>query len=45
MAKPKVIASASMWADMCAVIGSERIDLDLIVPIGSDPHLYEPTPG
>ena len=45
MAKPKVIASASMWADMCAVIGSERIDLDLIVPIGSDPHLYEPTPA
>ncbi|MBK8402645.1 MAG: zinc ABC transporter substrate-binding protein [Saprospiraceae bacterium] len=43
--KPKVIATASMWADMCAVIGSERIDLDLIVPIGSDPHLYEPTPA
>ncbi len=43
--KPKVLATASMWADMARVIGSERIDVDVIVPIGSDPHLYEPTPN
>ena len=32
--KLKVFDTASMWADMCAVIGSDRIDFDLIVPIG-----------
>ncbi|MBK9271019.1 MAG: zinc ABC transporter substrate-binding protein [Saprospiraceae bacterium] len=30
---------------MAAVIGGELIELDYIVPIGSDPHLYEPTPS
>ncbi len=44
-AKPKVLATASMWANMAKVIGGDLIELDLIVPIGSDPHLYEPTPG
>lgn len=43
--KPKVLATASMWADMARVLGSERIEVDVIVPIGSDPHLYEPTPN
>jgi len=44
-AKPKVLATCSIWADMAAVIGGEMIDLDFIVPVGSDPHLYEPTPS
>lgn len=44
-AKPKVLATCSIWADMAAVIGGEMIDLDYIVPVGSDPHLYEPTPS
>ncbi len=43
--KKKVLATASMWEDMCAVIAGNLVDLDVIVPIGSDPHLYEPTPG
>lgn len=43
--KPKVLATCSIWADMASVIGSELIELDYIVPIGSDPHLYEPTPS
>jgi len=44
-AKPKILATASMWADMSRVIGAEFIDVETIVPIGSDPHLYEPTPN
>jgi ABC-type Zn uptake system ZnuABC Zn-binding protein ZnuA len=44
-AKPKVLATASMWYDMALVIGGEFVDVDVIVPIGSDPHLYEPTPS
>jgi ABC-type Zn uptake system ZnuABC Zn-binding protein ZnuA len=44
-AKPKILATASMWYDMASVIGADMIEVDLIVPIGSDPHLYEPTPN
>ncbi len=44
-AKFKILATASMWADMSRVIGGEFIDVETIVPIGSDPHLYEPTPN
>ncbi|MBK9107026.1 MAG: zinc ABC transporter substrate-binding protein [Saprospiraceae bacterium] len=43
--KPVVLATASMWADMAKVIGGELIEVEMIVPVGSDPHLYEPTPG
>ncbi len=43
--KLQVLASASMWADMAQNIGGDLIDVDLIVPIGGDPHLYEPTPS
>ncbi len=43
--KPSVVATASMWADMAKKIGGPHIDVKLVVPIGGDPHLYEPTPG
>ncbi len=43
--KPTVLASASMWADMAKELGGDHINVDLIVPRGSDPHMYEPTPG
>ncbi len=42
--KPKVVASASMIADMATQIAGELIELSTIVPIGGDPHLHEPTP-
>lgn len=44
-AKPKILATASMWADMAKIIGGDLIEVDVIVPIGSDPHLYESTPN
>ena len=43
--KPAVVATASMWADMAKQIGGPHIDVKLVVPIGGDPHIYEPTPG
>jgi ABC-type Zn uptake system ZnuABC Zn-binding protein ZnuA len=43
--KVKVLATTSMWADMARVIGSDFVEVETIVPIGSDPHLYEPTPS
>lgn len=42
--KAKVISTASMWHDMCKIISGDLVDCEFIVPIGSDPHLYEPTP-
>ncbi len=43
--KPLVVASASMLADIAEQIGGAYIDVEMIVPIGGDPHLHEPTPG
>ncbi len=42
--KPKVVVTASMIADMVENVAGDLVDLTCIVPIGSDPHLYEPTP-
>ena len=42
--KPKVVATASIFADMAAVIGGDLVEVSTIVPIGGDPHLHEPTP-
>jgi len=42
--KPKVLASCSMLYDMAKQIGGDVVDVDMIVPIGGDPHLHEPTP-
>ena len=42
--KPKVVATASMIWDMAKNIGGDYFDIQCIVPIGGDPHIYEPTP-
>lgn len=42
--KPLVLASASMIADMAINVGGAFADVQSIVPIGGDPHTYEPTP-
>ena len=43
--KLKVVASASMIADMTKEIVGDLHDIEMIVPIGGDPHLHEPTPS
>lgn len=42
---PLVVASASIFADMAENISGGKVEVDMIVPIGEDPHIYEPTPG
>ena len=44
-AKPLVVASASIFADMAREIGGDAVEVRSIVPIGGDPHLHEPTPS
>lgn len=41
---PLVVASASIFADMAAVVGGDMIRVASVVPIGGDPHIHEPTP-
>ncbi len=43
--KPLVVASASIFADIATAIGDTLILVSTIVPVGGDPHIYEPTPG
>src|SRR5690606_1580541 len=35
----------SIFADMANASGGDLIEVQSIVPIGGDPHIYEPTPG
>lgn len=43
--KKLVVATASIFADMAEVIAGGQVEVRSIVPIGGDPHIYEPTPG
>ncbi|MFK7809288.1 MAG: metal ABC transporter solute-binding protein, Zn/Mn family, partial [Saprospiraceae bacterium] len=42
--KAKVVATASMIADMAKQIAGDKLTIECIVPIGGDPHLHTPTP-
>lgn len=43
-ARPVVVASASIFADMADNIGGGEVRVETVVPIGGDPHVFEPTP-
>jgi len=42
--RPLVVTTASIFADMAEVIAGNVIQVKSIVPLGGDPHTYEPTP-
>lgn len=41
---PRVVATASMIQDMAQKIAGKVLIVECIVPLGSDPHLHDPTP-
>lgn len=43
--KMTIVTSASMIADMTTRIVGDAIEVKTIVPIGGDPHRYQPTPS
>lgn len=40
----RVVASTNIVADVVAQVGADRIELFRLMPIGVDPHSFEPTP-
>ncbi len=42
--KLRVVATASMISDMVSEIAGDHIELECLVPIGGDPHIYYATP-
>ncbi|MEE8389574.1 MAG: metal ABC transporter substrate-binding protein [Anaerolineae bacterium] len=43
-AKLQVIATTSIVADVVRNIGGDLIDLTMLMPLGTDPHTFDPTP-
>ena len=43
--KPLLVGTASMFSDMASNIVGDKFIVKCIVPIGYDPHIYEPTPN
>jgi len=41
---PKVLATTSIIADITEQLGAPYISVTSLVPVGGDPHLYEPIP-
>ncbi|MGM3307983.1 metal ABC transporter substrate-binding protein [Anabaena sp. WFMT] len=44
-AKPQVVATSTVIADLAEEVGGEEIDLLGILQAGADPHVYEPVPA
>jgi ABC-type Zn uptake system ZnuABC Zn-binding protein ZnuA len=42
--KLKVVATTTIVADVVAEVGGEMIELDTLLPVGADPHGFNPTP-
>lgn len=43
-ARPVVVASTTMLADLAGQIGGDAVQVEGIMSPGGDPHLYQPTP-
>jgi ABC-type Zn uptake system ZnuABC Zn-binding protein ZnuA len=44
-ARPQVIATTTLVGDVVRQVGGDAIDLTVLLPIGADPHSFDPTPS
>jgi ABC-type Zn uptake system ZnuABC Zn-binding protein ZnuA len=42
--KLKVVATTTIVADVVSQVGGDLIDLSILLPVGTDPHGFDPTP-
>ena len=42
--KLQVVATTSIVGDIVSQIGDDRIDLSVLLPLGTDPHSFDPSP-
>jgi ABC-type Zn uptake system ZnuABC Zn-binding protein ZnuA len=42
---PKVLAVESFLADIALNVAGDRLHIDLLIPLGADPHEYQPSPA
>jgi manganese/iron transport system substrate-binding protein len=43
-ARPKVVATTTLVGDVVRQVGGDAIDLTVLLPVGADPHGFDPTP-
>jgi ABC-type Zn uptake system ZnuABC Zn-binding protein ZnuA len=41
---PAVLATTSFLADLAQNVAGDRLQVQILIPLGMDPHEYEPTP-
>lgn len=42
--RPKAVATINILADFVAQVAGERVEVTSLIPVGGDPHTYEPVP-
>lgn len=43
--KPVVVATTTIIADIADQLAGDKLDVRTIMPVGGDPHIYQPVPG
>jgi ABC-type Zn uptake system ZnuABC Zn-binding protein ZnuA len=43
--KLNIVTTLPLFADFAREIGGDRVEVNSLLPIGSDPHTWEPSPG
>jgi ABC-type Zn uptake system ZnuABC Zn-binding protein ZnuA len=43
-AAPKIVATSTILADLARNIAGDRLTIESLLPVGADPHSYQPTP-
>ncbi len=45
LSQPRVVATTTFIADMASQLAGPDFEVRSILPVGSDPHIYDPVPG